>query len=68
MNDFAFVQKLQEYNSTDQQIAQTASKAFEKHFWYLTPELVPLTLFSSADPAVKESMAEKLLKIETEVS
>jgi hypothetical protein len=43
-------------------ISQSAAKAFSRHFWYLTEELVPLALFSDKlSIQDKQSIMETLL-------
>ena len=43
-------------------VSASGTKAFSKHTWYLTEELVPLALFSDhVSPEKKTSMTEKLM-------
>ena len=63
VNDLTLLQRLQEYSSVDADSASTARRAFSNHLWYLTPELVPLSLFSdSVEEEVKTEFAEALLQ------
>ena len=62
-NDLALLKALKEYEVIDSVAANTALKAFSNHLWYLTQELVPLSLFcSSVNNEAKEEMREKLLQ------
>ena len=60
-NDVALVARLRRYAEVDETCSDAAIKSFERHIWYLTQELVPLTLFcGSVSDSVKEAMVEKL--------
>ena len=39
-----------EYEGIDPMVARSAVRAFDRQLWYLTAEMVPLSLFSSAVP------------------
>ena len=45
-------------------ICENVVDTFERHTWYLSEELVMLTLFSSVEDSVKETLVKKLLSIE----
>ena len=63
-HDLKFYQKLLEYKAVDASISLSALKAFGRHLWYLTAEMVPLSLFSNKVPAEeKRSIADRLLSI-----
>ena len=56
-----------EYQEKDQVIASAALKSFERHLWYLTEELVPLSLFcSSVENSTKQAIAQKMLTIKND--
>lgn len=46
-NDLTFMQQLHLYKEHDDEIAQTAINSFGEHLWYLSEELITLSLFSS---------------------
>ena len=63
-HDLKLYQKLLEYKAVDASISLSALKAFGRHLWYLTAEMVPLSLFSNKVPAEeKRSIADRLLSI-----
>ena len=63
-NDQLLLNSLIEYKDLDSSVADVALKAFGKHLWYLTEELVPLAFFSSTvDASVKAKMARKLMEM-----
>ena len=60
-NDLAFITRVRRYASVDEASSSSALTAFNRHLWYLTQELVPLTLFCrSVDDTVKEAIVKKL--------
>jgi SOS response regulatory protein OraA/RecX len=46
INDLKLYKQLLNYKNIDTTIADTALEKLRKHFWYISPELVPLALFS----------------------
>ena len=63
-NDRDLYIRLLEYEKIDRSISSSALKAFQRHLWYLTSEMVPLSLFSDMVPTTdKENIAKKLLEI-----
>lgn len=46
INDLKFLKELNLYSEFDNEIATTAGLAFENHLWYLSDELIILSLFS----------------------
>lgn len=46
-HDIIFLKAVKEYEDIDPQVSHAALVAFCRHLWYLTPELLPLCLFSS---------------------
>ena len=65
-NDLQFFKNLLQYSQVSALISKSAVKAFERHLWYLTAEMVPLALFSSKVPAEhKASLATSLLAVKT---
>ena len=56
-NDLSFLKKLEAYKSYADDISTTAAKALKRHLWYLSEELVGLSLFSEdVPPEVKKEM------------
>ena len=47
-NDLQLFKDLCQYSQVSAAISSSAVKAFERHLWYLTAEMIPLALFSSA--------------------
>jgi hypothetical protein len=45
-NDLVLIEKLEKYRAVNPIISKKALEKIEKHLWYLSPELVPLSLFS----------------------
>lgn len=63
-NDLKLYQNLLAFAEVDRQIAASAIKALERHLWYLTAEMIPLSLFSSLVPRPdKIALANKLLVV-----
>ena len=61
--DLQLLRQLTLFESVDSQISKISLKVFQRHLWYLTPELVVLCLFdrdSSDDD--KAAVAKELLK------
>ena len=66
-NDFIFVKKSLSY--PDKICSDAAVSALQRHMWYLTEELVPLSLFANnVNDATKSKIAEKLLHEDKQVS
>ena len=64
INDLKLLRRLQEYGAVDAVIAEAAEKAFSRHLWYLTEELVPLCLFSEdVTEEDKATIAKELLQL-----
>ena len=62
INDITLLKSFMEYKSIHLGVATTATRAFESHLWYLTEELVPLSLFSdSIDEPCKEQLKDKMI-------
>ena len=59
-NDLTLYHHLHLYKSVDCAIAASATKSLERHLWYLTSEILPLTLFSTKVP-VGERRAQRML-------
>jgi len=57
--------RLLQYELADNDISQSVTEAFSQHLWYLTPQLVPLALFSSQVPiSERQALAEALLEVQ----
>lgn len=66
-NDLAFLQNLEHYRQFDEPLVQAALAKFARHTWYLSQELVPLSLFALGLAAEeKQKMADKLLSTSRE--
>ena len=64
VNDLQFFKKLYNYRSTDPQLADEALVVMRRHCWYLMPEVVPFSLFSSKlSKDEKSLLACKLLTL-----
>ena len=46
-NDFTFIMNCSMHSEQDSECSKCALKAVERHLWYLTEELVVLSIFSS---------------------
>jgi len=55
-NDLQLFKRLLQYELVNKTISQSATRAFSRHFWYLTAEMVPLALFSSLVPLVERQL------------
>lgn len=52
------------YGSINKVISDSAQRTLKRHLWYITPEMVPLALFSSKVPNIeKQELAGKLLSM-----
>lgn len=61
-NDLNLFQRLLSYEVVNPDISRSAIRAFKRHLWYLTAEMVPLSLFSGkVPPDEKQAMADRLL-------
>ena len=64
-NDLVLLKALYEYLEVDEACARAAFAALARHLWYLTEELVLLTLFSSTVPEeTKDRMVKELQQTE----
>ena len=62
-NDVQMVNVLLKYKEVDKDVATAVLKALSGQAWYLSQELVPLSLFSSTiDNAVKTEIVQEMLK------
>ena len=61
-NDLVLIKATMQYrDNIDGQVGEAALQACGRHTWYLTPELVPLALFScQLSPQTRSSLAHKL--------
>jgi hypothetical protein len=62
INDLLLVSKVQQFSVINNTVSEAAMKKLENHLWYLGPEMIPLSLFSS-----KISSEEKKLIAESMV-
>lgn len=63
-NDLQLFRSLLQYEAINPSISKSAIKAFERHFWYLHAEMVPLALFSNKVPnEAKRTLADRLLTL-----
>lgn len=66
-NDLKFLQDIQRYRSIDESVADIATAALNRHLYYMSEELVPLSLFSEKlQIAEKNEIREKLINFESE--
>ena len=64
-NDLQLISKLKQYEAVNAEISRSALKAFKRHLWYLTEEMVPLALFSSVVPHDhRRALADRLLEVQ----
>lgn len=64
-HDLKLICSLLQYNAVNSTVASSALSAFKNHLWYLTAEMVPLSLFSQLVPATeRRELADRLLAIE----
>jgi hypothetical protein len=65
--DLRLYQQLLKYEMIDELVSKSAIKAFKRHLWYLTEEIVPLAIFSEATPTdERQALAERLLSLKPE--
>ena len=58
------IQVLLEYKDINAGISAGAVKALKRHLWYLTEEMIPLSLFSEIVPAQeRQALAHRLLEL-----
>ena len=63
-NDLQLYKRLLEYEVVDKDMSQSAIRAFNRHLWYLTAEMIPLALFSGCVPiSERQALADALLKL-----
>ncbi|KAG0728825.1 hypothetical protein GWK47_031683 [Chionoecetes opilio] len=63
-NDLKLIQCLLKYEAVNQIVSNSAVRAFRRHLWYLTTEMVRLALFSTKVPAdERRALASSLLAI-----
>lgn len=64
MHDLAFAKDIIEYSKVSKCVSESAQKAFSRHLWYLTSEMIPLALFSKKVPdSERESIARKMIQL-----
>jgi hypothetical protein len=63
-NDLMFYKTMLRYRIVNSTISEAAIKAFDRHLWYLTPELVVVALFSDVVPSdVLRDLADALCAV-----
>lgn len=63
LNDIQFLKELDGYREIDSEIAAVALEAFQRHLWYLSDELILLSLFSKKVSAQeKNDICSMLIK------
>ena len=68
-NDLQLINNIMKYKALDAECSSAAAKAFHRHTWYLTEELVPLGLFSNAvNEQIKAKISKNILDKDKEVS
>ena len=61
-NDIKLLETLYSFKQQNTKISTSAIKAFKNHLWYLTQELIPLSLFdTSLSPELKTTVAKQIL-------
>lgn len=66
-SDLDLYVKLVDYNKINPTISTSAVKAFNRQLWYLTSEMIPLSLFSNlVDNTEKELISKQLLEVKDE--
>lgn len=64
-NDLALYKDILKYKEVNSTISSSAQKAFKRHFWYLTAEMVTLSLFSDIVPSEElRYLADCLLAVQ----
>ena len=65
INDLTFYKQLFDYRTVDPGLAEAALSVMARHGWYLVPQMVPFSLFSSKmDDDSKSALATKILSFE----
>ena len=68
-NDMTLIENLKSYDIVDDIIANSTLNAMNRHMWYLSEELVPLSLFSeSISDEVKRKISKKISSCSCSVS
>jgi len=63
-NDLKFYQSILAYAVVNPEISQSAIRAFKRHLWYLTAEMIPFALWSDKVPEDdRRALADKLLAL-----
>ena len=63
-NDLKLFQALLKYEVVNREISQSATQALSRHLWYLTEEMIPLSLFSTKVPQLeRQELAQRLLEV-----
>ena len=66
-NDLEMIKTLVSYTKTDPEVAEVVLTAFARHTWYLSAELIPMTLVSDKVHAeTKVQIADRLLSVDKE--
>jgi hypothetical protein len=64
INTLQLYQNILKYKSINKIISDSAARSFKRHLWYLSSDLVPLSLFSSnVSNDEKRQMADKLVSL-----
>ena len=68
-NDLGLIKTLLKYSCVNKPIAESALRAFERHHWYLTAELVPLSLFDNdvVPDVERHALAQQMLAVKPDV-
>ena len=68
-NDLALIKTLLKYTCVNKPIAESALRAFERHHWYVTAELVPLGLFDDdvVPDVERHALAQQMLAVKPDV-
>jgi hypothetical protein len=61
VNDLCLVKQLLQYKSVNKDIAIAAINKMQLHLWYLSPEYIPLSLFSDTISLVEKRKLQKAL-------
>ena len=68
-NDIKLYKDLIEYRKHDSEVVAAALKSFNRHLWYLSEEMVPLSLFSNTvSDFEKGKIAATILSYKNQVS
>lgn len=68
-NDLGLIKTLHKYACVNKPIAESALRAFERHHWYVTAELVPLGLFDDdvVPDVERHALAQQMLAVKPDV-